>query len=127
MNQSMFKLADIVLYIIPILLLYIFSKSINNHFKKQEIRIKLADLMVPYLMMGIQILSIQTFNMSIFPYYLIILFSLGMIIAIFLAYKKGEIIYSRFFKTYWRFVFIFSLFTYYSLVGVNILNKLLIF
>ncbi|SEK30263.1 Protein of unknown function [Carnobacterium iners] len=127
MNGSMFKLADIVLYIIPILLLYIFGKSINRHFQNQEIRIKLADLMVPYLMMGIQILSIQVFEISIFPYYLIILFSLGMIIAIFLAYKKGEIIYNRFFRTYWRFVFIFSLFTYYFLVGASILNNLMIF
>jgi hypothetical protein len=121
----MFNLGDIVLYLIPIFLLYLFSKSVNRHFGNQQIKIKLADLLVPYLMVGIQILSIDTFEISIFPYFLIILFSLGIIIAVLIAYKKGEIIYSRFFRTYWRFVFIFSLCTYYFLVGANILNKLI--
>lgn len=120
----MFEISDIVLYFIPIVLLYFFSESVNRHFRNQQINIKLADLIVPYLMMGIQILSIQTFGKSIFSYFLIFILSLGMGIAILIAYKKGEIIYSQFFKTYWRFVFIFSFFTYYLLVGANIINKL---
>ena len=111
----------------PIFLLYFFSKGVNRHFKNQQLKIKLADLLVPYLMIGIQILSIQTFEVSIFPYFLILIFSLGIIIAVLIAYKKGEIIYSRFFKTYSRFVFMFSFLTYYLLVGANILNKIVSF
>lgn len=125
MSGAIFDLEDISLYFIPIFLFILFNKSVNHHFKNQQIKIKLADLLVPYLMVGIQILSIETFKLSIFPYFLIIIFSLGMIIAILIAYNKGEIIYSRFFKTYWRFIFIFSLCTYYFLVGANILNKLI--
>ncbi|MEG0553112.1 MAG: DUF3397 domain-containing protein [Carnobacterium sp.] len=119
MSGSLFNPIDITLYLMPIFLLYFFSKGVNRHFKNQQLKIKLADLLVPYLMIGIQILSIQTFEVSIFPYFLILIFSLGIIIAVLIAYKKGEIIYSRFFKTYWRFVFMFSFLTYYLLVGAN--------
>ncbi|MEG0267975.1 MAG: DUF3397 domain-containing protein [Carnobacterium sp.] len=127
MSGSLFNPIDITLYLMPIFFLYFFSKGVNRHFKNQQLKIKLADLLVPYLMIGIQILSIQTFEVSIFPYFLILIFSLGIIIAVLIAYKKGEIIYSRFFKTYWRFVFMFSFLTYYLLVGANILNKIVSF
>ncbi len=127
LSGSIVNPIDLTLYLMPILLLYFFSKGINRHFKNQQLKIKLADLLVPYLMIGIQILSIQTFKISFIPYFLILIFSLGIIIALLIAYKKGEIIYSRFFKTYWRFVFIFSFSTYYLLVGASILNKIAIF
>ncbi|MCA9765829.1 MAG: DUF3397 domain-containing protein [Carnobacterium sp.] len=125
MGLSLFNLVDILLYFIPIGLFFVFSRSIDRHFRNRQTKIKLVDLMIPYLMVGIQILSIRTFKLSIFPYFLIFLFSLGIIIAVLIAYKKGEISYSKFFKTYWRFVFLFSFLMYYFLVVANIINKLL--
>lgn len=119
---STFTFTTSVLYLLPIVTLLLFNKSINRHFRKQQLEIKLPDLMVPYLMLGIQILSKQTFNFSIFPYFLIFIFSLGMIILVIMAYKKGEIIYKRFFKTYWRFIFLSSILTYYFLVSANIFS-----
>ena len=119
---STFTFATSVLYLLPIAILLLFNKSINRHFKKQQLEIKLPDLMVPYLMLGIQILSKLTINFSIFPYFLIFIFSLGMIILVITAYKKGEIIYKRFFKTYWRFIFLSSILTYYFLVSANIFS-----
>ena len=109
MSGAIVDLGNISLYFIPIFLFILFNKSVNRHFKNQQLKIKLADLLVPYLMVGIQILSVETFKFSIFPYFLITIFSSGMIIAVLIAYNKGEIIYSRFFKTYWRFVFIIYL------------------
>ncbi|WP_414839985.1 DUF3397 domain-containing protein [Carnobacterium sp. TMP28] len=127
MDLSLFNLVDILLYFLPIGLIFIFGRSINRHFRNRQTKIKLVDLMIPYLMVGIQILSIRTFKQSIFLYFLIFLFSLGIIIAILIAYKKGEISYSKFFKTYWRFVFLFSFLMYYFLVAASIVNKLVSF
>lgn len=117
-----FNLGHLFLYSVPILSLLLFNKSINRHFRSQHLRFKLPDLLVPYLLVGIHFLSLMTFGFSVFPYFLIILFSLAIVILLVTAYKKGEIIYGSFFKTYWRFIFLFSFVLYYVLVGANALS-----
>jgi len=76
--------------------------------------------MIPFLIIGIHILSMLTYEFSLIPYFLIFIFSLGIILLVWTAVKKGEILYKSFFKMYWRFVFISSIFTYYGLVLANI-------
>lgn len=123
LEATTFTIVMIILYLLPLLLLVLFNKSVNRHFRRQNKSIKLPDLMVPYLLLGIHILSSLTFGQSIFPYFLIFILGLGMFIVMALAYKKGEIIYERFWKTYWRFIFLFSILTYYFLVGANIFTQ----
>lgn len=113
-------IGKVILYCLPLILLLFFSKSIRNHFKRQQSTIKLPDLMIPFLIIGIHILSMLTYEFSLIPYFLIFIFSLGIILLVWTAVKKGEILYKSFFKMYWRFVFISSIFTYYGLVLANI-------
>ncbi|MEK6190201.1 MAG: DUF3397 domain-containing protein [Carnobacterium alterfunditum] len=117
-------MGKVILYCLPIILLALFSNAIQRHFKKQNSAIKLADLLVPFLILGIHILSQLTYGFSLIPYFLIFIFSLGIVILLIIAVKKGEILYISFFKTYWRFVFINSIMTYYGLVVANIIVTL---
>lgn len=123
LEATTFTIVMTILYFLPLLLLVLFNKSVNRHFRRQNKNIKLPDLMVPYLVLGIHVLSSLTFSRSIFPYFLIFILGLGMFIVVAMAYKKGEIIYERFWKTYWRFIFLFSILTYYFLVGANIFTQ----
>lgn len=115
-------IGKIILYCLPIILLLLFSKAIQRHFKKQNSAIKLPDLLIPFLVLGIHILSELTYDFSLLPYFLIFIFSLGIIILLSIAVKKGEILYKSFFKTYWRFVFISAIVVYYGLVVANMIT-----
>lgn len=115
-------IGKMILYCLPIILLLLFSKAIQRHFKKQNSAIKLPDLLVPFLILGIHILSELTYSFSLLPYFLIFIFSLGIVILLIIAVKKGEILYKSFLKTYWRFVFISSIVAYYGLVVANIIG-----
>ena len=117
-------IGKVILFGLPIILLILFSKTVQRHFKKQNSTIILPDLLVPFLILGIHILSELTYGFSLFPYFLIFIFSLGIIILLIVAAKKGEILYRSFFKTYWRFFFISSIITYYGLVIANIIVSL---
>ena len=112
---------QIVLFLMPILLFLLFNNKINRHFRKQRLTLKLADLLVPYLIVGIHIMSMLTLGITIFPYFLIFIFSLAIILLLYFAVKKGEILYGKFFKSWWRFVFISSIITYYGLAAANII------
>ena len=116
-------IGKVILYCLPIILLLFFSKPIQRHFKRQNSAIKLPDLLVPFLILGIHMLSELAYGFSILPYFLIFIFSLGIVILLIIAVKKGEILYRSFFKTYWRFVFISSILMYYGLVVADIILK----
>lgn len=116
-------IGKVILYCLPIILLLLFSKPIQRHFKRQNSAIKLPDLLVPFLILGIHMLSELAYGFSILPYFLIFIFSLGIVILLIIAVKKGEILYRSFFKTYWRFVFISSILMYYGLVVADIILK----
>lgn len=120
-SETSLIIGKLLLYCLPIVLLLFFSKVTQHHFKSQHSAIKLPDLLVPFLILGIHILSELTYGVSLIPYFLIFIFSLGIIVVLVIAAKKGELLYKSFLKTYWRFVFISSLLTYYSLVTANII------
>ena len=120
-SETSLVIGKLMLYCLPLVLLFFFSKKTQRHFKRQHSAVKLPDLLVPFLILGIHILSELTYGFSVIPYFLIFIFSLGIIVLLVTAVKKGEILYESFFKTYWRFVFISSIITYYSLVTVNII------
>lgn len=114
----------IVLFLLPIALFVFCNKKINRHFMKQQLTVKLADLLVPYLIVGIHIISSLTWGRSIFPFFLIFIFTLAIILLLYLAVKKGEILYHKFFKSWWRFVFLSSILTYYGLIVTTIVASI---
>ena len=113
-----------VLFLLPIVLFVLCNKKINRHFMKQQLTVKMADLLVPYLIVGIHVISSLTLGISLFPYFLIFIFSLAIVLLVYLAVKKGEILYHKFLKSWWRFVFLSSFITYYGLIATNVINSI---
>lgn len=88
---------------------------------KKRYAIKALDLTVPLIFYSIHQVSLLTFNESIFPYFLITICLLGIGLAFFQAYFYEEIIYKRYFKMFWRSVFLFSLLTHFIIVLLSLI------
>lgn len=115
-----FMMGVFVLYITPVLILILLSRQINNHFKKVHLKLKAADLLVPFLLMGIHLFSYRYAHVSYFPYFLLFLFTFGMILALSIYVKKEKLKFVDFFLVWWRFVFLFSFFLFYISGGLLI-------
>lgn len=113
---------EVILYLLPIFLLWGLGKLIHKGLLVLKWNLKAPDLLVPFLFVGIHILSRLSFSKSWFPYFAIFILAIGIVILITLAVKKGEILYSQFFKIFWRFTFISSFVVYYVLVTVNLVT-----
>ncbi|GMA07056.1 lipoprotein [Tetragenococcus halophilus subsp. flandriensis] len=120
--MSTFSLLYLFWYIFPVIVLFAAKLCISVFSLNKRFRLKATDLAVPFLLFGIHQLSRLSFQFSIFPYFLITLLLLGIALAIFQAYFFEEIVYRRFFKMYWRSVFLFALVLYIILIIFSILQ-----
>ncbi|WP_430609862.1 DUF3397 domain-containing protein [Enterococcus sp. DIV0876] len=93
--------------------------SLNERF-----HIKAPDVAVPFLIIGIHQLSTYTFDQAITLYYLLSIFLLGILLAVFQAYYYQEIEYGRYAKMYWRSIFLFTIVFHIVLVILNIIHFL---
>lgn len=120
----MFTFSPIYLfwYIFPVIVLLASKLCISVFSLNKRFRLKATDIAVPFLLFGIHQLSTLSFQFSIFPYFLITLLLLGIALAIFQAYFFEEIVYRRFFKMYWRSVFLFALVLYIILIIFSIIH-----
>lgn len=109
-------------YIFPLLVLLVAQVIVKLLSLTKRFQMKAPDLAVPFLLYGIHKLSAATFGTTIFPYFLISLLSLGIGLAFFHAYFYAEIKYGRFFKMYWRSVYLLSLLLHVILVILNIIS-----
>lgn len=83
-------------------------------FKKRQI--KVVDVMVPFLFIGLHYLSVMLYQHSLIPYMLLSMMLMGMIITIGQAYFFQYIDYKKFFKMYWRLIFVFQIISYLVLI-----------
>lgn len=83
-------------------------------FKKRQI--KVVDVMVPFLFIGLHYLSVMLYQNSLIPYMLLSMMLMGMIITIGQAYFFQYIDYKKFFKMYWRLIFVFQIISYLVLI-----------
>ncbi|MFS7259354.1 DUF3397 domain-containing protein [Carnobacterium divergens] len=113
---------ELILYLLPIFLLWGLGKLIHKGLLVLKWNLKAPDLLVPFLFVGIHILSRLSFSQSWLPYFTIFILAIGIVILMMLAVKKGEILYSQFFKLFWRFTFISSFILYYVLVVIDLVK-----
>jgi len=52
-----FMINVFILYITPLLVLLFFSGAIKRHFNSRKINLKAADLLVPFLLVGLHLFS----------------------------------------------------------------------
>lgn len=125
MSEAMDSVLYIFFYIFPLLML-LYGQKFRPDLDIFPIPIKSVDLMTPYLLISV---AIQTNLAGLSPahlYFYIGLSLFGIGYASYLAFGKRILLIGNFFRTWWRYVFIFSL-IYHVLVGgygifINILQ-----
>lgn len=83
--------------------------------------IKAPDISIPFFLIGIYYVSVGTFDESFLPYVFLMIFLVGMIVAVFQTYHFKEINYRRYFKMFWRIIFLVTLLVYILLIIVSII------
>lgn len=105
----------IFFYIFPLLML-LYGRKFRPDLDVFPIPIKSVDLLTPYLLISV---GIQTNLAGLSPahlYFYIFLSLFGIVYASYLAFGKRILHVGNFFRTWWRYVFIFST-IYHMLVG----------
>lgn len=111
-------------YIFPVILLFAANFIVKMFSLDSRFKIKSVDLSVPFLLIGMHEISSNINQNSIVPYALITIFLAGMIIAIVHLYYYREIRYRRYFKMYWRVVFLLTLFLYIVVIIFSIYHNM---
>lgn len=109
-------------YIFPIVLFYLCRYIVRRTPITEKFNIKIPDLMIPFLILGIHALSVDSFQKSTLPYLLIMILLIGMGVALCHAYYFGDLQYKRFFKIFWRLVFLLCFLIYILLIIFNFIT-----
>ncbi|WP_375179194.1 DUF3397 domain-containing protein [Enterococcus rotai] len=109
-------------YVFPIIVLFACNFIISTFSLTERFKVKAPDISIPFLFIGLNELSKDSYGQSIVPYMVISVLLLGICVAVFQAYYYGEILYGRYFKMFWRLVFLLSLILYGVLVLLNIIH-----
>ncbi len=115
MSETVDQLLYLFFYIFPLLMLFIGAK-LKPNLSFFPIPLKTVDFLTPYLLISV---TIQTLLAGLGPahlYFYIGLSVFGIGYASYLAFSKRVLMVGYFFRTWWRYTFIFSL-IYHILVG----------
>lgn len=111
-------------YVFPVIVLFACNFLISTFSLTERFKVKAPDIAIPFLFIGLNELSKDSYGQSIVPYMVISVLLLGICVAVFQAYYYGEILYGRYFKMFWRLVFLLSIILYGVLILLNILHYL---
>ncbi|MFK4567135.1 DUF3397 domain-containing protein [Enterococcus sp. UD-01] len=119
-----FSIIMLFWYVFPVVVLFACNYIISTFSLTERFKIKAPDISIPFLFIGLNELSKDSYGQSIVPYMIISVLLLGICVAIFQAYYYGEILYGRYFKMFWRIVFLLSLIMYVALILLNMAHYL---
>ena len=114
-SKTVDQLLYLFFYLFPLLMIFIGVK-LKPNLSFLPIPLKTVDFLTPYLLLSV---TIQTYLANLEPahlYFYILLSVFGIGYASYLAFSKRILIISTFFRTWWRYTFIFTL-IYHFLVG----------
>lgn len=115
MNEMTNNFLYIFFYLFPIIILFITMK-IKPNLNFFPIPVRVVDLLTPYLLLSVTIQSKMIQLETAHLYFYIFLHLFGIILASYFAFGKAYLSLSNFFRTWWRYTFIFSL-IYHLIVG----------
>jgi hypothetical protein len=92
----------------------------DKEFKAIGLRVKAIDLLTPYIVFAIHVFSIFAFGFSLFPYMILLYSIIGISLGSFYVFKKKELYYRKFFRIWWRYVFLISLILHIIIGGIAI-------
>ncbi|MGX7198912.1 DUF3397 domain-containing protein [Enterococcus nangangensis] len=108
-------------YIFPVLVLLATRYLVTSVPGLKRSPVKSVDLATFFLVIGLAELSKLTYGHSIFPFWLIGVALIGIGIAVFFGFYYGELEYPRFFKMFWRIVFLMTIFLYGALIIMDLI------
>lgn len=111
-------------YVFPVIVLFACNFLRSSLSLIRKFNLKTADLTVPFLFIGLNELSRKIYGHSVLPYFMIAVLVLGIGVTVFHAYYYGEIIYSRYFKMFWRLVFLLSMVLYATMIVLTVIHFL---
>lgn len=115
MSETLDSILYIVFYVFPLLMLFLGYK-LKPNVSIFPVPLKMVDLITPYLLISV---TIQTYLAGLEPvhlYFYIFLSIFGIGYASYLAFSKRVLLVGSFFRTWWRYTFIFTL-AYHLIVG----------
>lgn len=124
MGTSFFVQASIwFLYVMPVFIVVFFTGNINKYLLHKRLRVKTADLLVPFLVFGIYLFGSVGLGSSYFSYFLLFIFTFAIILVSILYYKVEKLSVSKFIYMWWRFLFLFSFLYFYIMGALYLLKK----
>lgn len=115
MNETIDSILYMFFYLFPIIMLIIGAKF-ELGFGVFPFSIRVVDLITPYLLLSIAIQTKLVGMTSGHLYFYIFINLIGVLHASYLAFVKRKLLIGSFFRTWWRYTFIFS-FIYHLFVG----------
>jgi len=118
-NETLDSILYVFFYIFPLLMLLL-GRRFKLDFGFFPIPLKMVDLITPYLLISV---AIQTNLAGLAPahlYFYIFLSVFGIGYASYLAFSKRLLLVGKFFRTWWRYTFIFSLLYHFTVGGYGI-------
>ncbi|MDH6364438.1 hypothetical protein M2139_001423 [Enterococcus sp. PF1-24] len=117
-----FSLIIIFWYVFPVIAIFACNFLKTSVPTIKRLKWKTADISVPFLVIGLSELTKAVYHRSIVPYFMIALLILGIGVAVFHSRYYKEILYGRYFKMFWRLVFLLCLILYLTLIILSIIH-----
>ena len=120
-----FTISLLFWYLFPIIALFGAQFIVTFFQLKRKFNLKAPDIATFFLIFGFHQLSLEVLGTTVLAYYFMSIILLAIGLAFVHAYFFDEINYQRFFKMYWRMVFLFTLFIYILLIIVSLIGLII--
>lgn len=102
-------------YLFPVIIL-VLAVKLEPNFDFFPLPIRVVDLLTPYLLLSVTIQTKMAHLGAANLYFYMILNIFGIAFASYLVFGKRRLVLDKFFRTWWRYTFLFS-FIYHLVVG----------
>lgn len=116
-----FHYFEILLYVFPILEIILINKFFRSYLRyKQIIRLTVADVVMPFLLVGIHLLSVYSLTFSLLPHFLLAACLVGLLQTLYFDKRRKIQRPKRFYRHFIKILFLMALLFYYMLVLLRI-------
>ena len=116
-----FHYFEILLYVFPILETILINKFFRSYLRyKQIIRLTVADVVMPFLLVGIHLLSVYSLTFSLLPHFLLAACLVGLLQTLYFDKRRKIQRPKRFYRHFIKILFLMALLFYYMLVLLRI-------
>lgn len=112
-----FHYLEILLYVFPIFETVVINTFFRPYLRyKDKIRLSVADVVLPFLLVGIHLLSVYSLSYSLLPHFLAAVCIVGLFQTLYYDANRKPYLFKKFLRSYIKITFLMSLLFYYLLV-----------